>query len=274
MNNRELVLQALDLTRTYQGPEGDVEVLRSINLDLYRGEFVAVMGMSGVGKSTLLNLLGLMDTPTSGEIWYHQEGLPPVEASRLSAATVSKMRNAFVGFVFQFFHLLPDLSVLENVLLPAMMKRSLWGFGLQKRQLRERALELLEKVHIADRKSHRPRQLSGGERQRVAIARALINEPKVLLCDEPTGNLDSRTSEEIHDLFRSLNEKLNTSLLVVTHDPSLARRADRQLLMVDGVIELPEVEKRGRLDGGATDRGNHGSGRQQPSGVNDDGAIR
>ncbi|MCA8962049.1 MAG: ABC transporter ATP-binding protein [Planctomycetes bacterium] len=229
------VVETRALEKSYAGPSGPLQVLRGVDMTLYRGDFVSVMGLSGVGKSTLLNLLGLLDRSTSGDIVYHVDGRA-MEASKLSRADRDRLRNQFIGFVFQFFHLLPDLDVTENVLLPTMIARSRRQFRRDEAQLRSRATELLERVGLAERKDHRPSALSGGERQRVAIARALMNDPALLLCDEPTGNLDTETSERIHDLFADLNGELRTTILIVTHDPGLSARADRTLKMIDGVF--------------------------------------
>jgi len=233
--NGELVLTARGLEKEYQSPTGRLPVIRGLDLELRRGEFVAVMGLSGVGKSTLLNILGLLDGLSGGEITYRSNG-EDIAASALTGRRAAQLRNEYVGFVFQFFHLLPDLDVEENVLLPTMITRNRAQYRRDADQLRARAEELMNRVGIVDRRRHRPRELSGGERQRVAIARALMNEPQLLLCDEPTGNLDTETSERVHSLFEQLNQDLGTTILVVTHDPGFASRAHRTLHMVDGVF--------------------------------------
>ena len=212
---------------------------------------VSVMGMSGVGKSTLLNILGLLDTASSGQVIYHLEQ-GPVEGSGLKEDERAALRNEQIGFVFQFYHLLPDVNVIDNVLLPSMIRRSGARFRREKKQLTERAADLLARVGLSGREKQMPGTLSGGERQRVAIARALMNQPRLLLCDEPTGNLDARTSETMHTLFTELNETYRTTFLFVTHDPSLAKRAEIQKVMIDGVFEditladalAAELEKR------------------------------
>ncbi|MFN0059050.1 MAG: ABC transporter ATP-binding protein [Planctomycetota bacterium] len=229
----EYVVEAAQLKKSYPAPGGELEVLRGIDLKLRRGEFVAVMGLSGVGKSTLLNIIGLLDHATSGQLLFHIDGRA-VDAVQLTHSERAQLCNRSIGFVFQFFHLLPDLNVLENVLLPSMIHRTRREYRAARPALEARARELLERMRIIDRAYHRPNALSGGERQRVAIARALMNSPSLVLCDEPTGNLDKKTSEVIHDLFKQLNRELGTSILVVTHDPNLAMRADRTLQMVDG----------------------------------------
>lgn len=233
MSSTEIVLETQNLTKSYPAPGGRLEVLRGIDLSLHRGELLAVVGLSGVGKSTLLNILGLLDTSTSGDVIFRPNG-EAVFANKVSEDRRARLRNEFIGFVFQFFHLLPDLDVLENTLLPAMINRSRRQYRRDRVQLEERARELLDRVGLGPRIYHRPTELSGGERQRCSIARALMNEPGLLLCDEPTGNLDTQTSEVIHDLFTALNRDLGTSILIVTHDPLLAARADRTLEMVDG----------------------------------------
>ncbi|MGE4618888.1 MAG: ABC transporter ATP-binding protein, partial [Planctomycetota bacterium] len=199
-------------------------------------EMVAIRGLSGVGKSTLLHCLGLLDTPTAGEIIY-RDGDSTWESPGLTEQQRCALRNQFIGFVFQFFHLLHDLNVMENVLLPSIVSSTPKEWKKKKAQVEDQAHQLLKRVGLADREKQAPGTLSGGERQRVAIARALINNPRLLLCDEPTGNLDSRNSESIHGLLRELHEELGTSILVVTHDPDLANRADRLLDMVDGKFE-------------------------------------
>jgi lipoprotein-releasing system ATP-binding protein len=238
-----IVLEARGITRSFELGDRKLEVLRGIDLVVREGEIVSVMGMSGVGKSTLLHIMGLLDTPTTGTVVYHlPEG--PVETSGLHENRRAALRNESIGFIFQFYHLLPDLSVAENVLLPAMIRRSAARFRRERKTLVERAHMLIARVGLADRRDQMPSTLSGGERQRVAIARALMNKPRLLLCDEPTGNLDARTSEQMHALFAELNERYRTTFLFVTHDVSLARRADVQKVMIDGKFEevpLPEV---------------------------------
>ena len=186
------------------------------------------MGASGSGKSTLMNILGCLDHPTSGEYW-----LDGREISHLGAKERARLRNRIIGFVFQNFNLLPRTTALENVLMPLSYTRE----SLTEHQKRQRAVEMLEKVGLADRAHHQPSQLSGGEQQRVAIARSLINRPQVLLADEPTGNLDSRTSEEILEMFQQLNRIDGITIILVTHDPGVARHARRTIRIKDGLIE-------------------------------------
>ena len=233
---RPIVLEARGITRHYELADKRLEVLRGIDIVVREGEMVSVMGMSGVGKSTLLNILGLLDTASSGQVIYHLEK-GPVEGSGLKEDERAALRNEQIGFVFQFYHLLPDVNVIDNVLLPSMIRRSGARFRREKKELSERAASLLERVGLSGREKQMPGTLSGGERQRVAIARALMNQPRLLLCDEPTGNLDARTSDTMHKLFTELNETYRTTFLFVTHDPSLAARAEVQKVMIDGKFE-------------------------------------
>ncbi len=207
-------------------------VLKGIDLDVYAGETLAIVGPSGAGKSTLLHLIGCLDKPNAGTILFEDQDL-----ARMPQASLDHWRNKRVGFVFQFYHLFPDLSALENVLVPAMVKLSLPAYLSQKSVLKDRARELLEQVGLADRAGHRPSQLSGGEQQRVAISRALLLQPDLLLCDEPTGNLDRKTGKEILDLLWRLKETSPQTFVIVTHDDRLAERADRVVSLEDGRVE-------------------------------------
>ncbi|MAJ28958.1 MAG: lipoprotein-releasing system ATP-binding protein LolD [Planctomycetes bacterium] len=211
----------------------ELKVLQELDLQIHESEMIAIVGMSGVGKSTLLHCLGLLDTPTTGEITY-READRTWRSTDLSEDDRCQLRNHFIGFVFQFFHLLPDLDVLENVLLPTVISQTTSQWNQARAELESRGEMLLKRVGLKGRERQSPGTLSGGERQRVAIARALMMSPQLLLCDEPTGNLDSRTSESIHQLLRELHQDLSTSILVVTHDPDLASKADRRLQMIDG----------------------------------------
>ena len=217
-----------DVNKIYHLGEVDLPVLKGISQQVARSEFVALMGASGSGKSTLMNIMGCLDHPTSGEYW-----LDGREISRLTAKERARLRNRMIGFVFQSFNLLPRMTAFENVLMPLMYCRD----NLTEREMERRAAELLEKVGLSGRLHHRPSQLSGGEQQRVAIARSLINHPQVLFADEPTGNLDSRTSEEILQTFQQLNHLDRITLIIVTHDPGVAQHAQRIILIKDGLIE-------------------------------------
>jgi lipoprotein-releasing system ATP-binding protein len=226
------LLEVRDVTRQFRMGSETLNVLRGVSFAIDEGEFVAIRGSSGSGKSTLLHVLGLLDRPNAGRVLYRGEDLTRVSESRRT-----KLRSTEFAFVFQFYYLLPELSAIENVLMPAMIAgRSAVLLPRGRREREERALDLLERVGLADRRKHRPHQLSGGERQRVALARALMNQPRLVFCDEPTGNLDSKTSEGIHRLMCELNETFGQAFLVVTHEPAMARAAKRELTMVDGLI--------------------------------------
>jgi lipoprotein-releasing system ATP-binding protein len=224
-----IVLHATGLERRYRMGQEVIEVLRGLDLVLRSGESVAIMGRSGAGKSTLLHLMGLLDRPDAGSLQ-----IDGIETSRLSRAGRARLRNRHVGFVFQFYHLLPELTAVENVMLPLMIKHGPLAWPGQRRAARQQALGLLDELGLSDRARHRPAKLSGGERQRVAIARALVGQPRLLLCDEPTGNLDERTSETIADQLFALTARHGHSLVLVTHDRELAARVHRRLLLHDG----------------------------------------
>ncbi len=219
---RDAIVVARDLVKVY-GDGAEVRALDRLTMTVARGEFVAVMGPSGSGKSTLLHILGALDRPTGGEVWVDGQNL-------LQIRDLDTFRARTVGFVFQLHNLIPTLTARENVEVPMM------GQPVGRRERRRRAEELLERVGLRDRMNHLPNQMSGGERQRVAIARALANRPALLLADEPTGNLDSQSGAEVVGLMRELNRDLETTIIIVTHDPSVARRTDRILLMRDGRI--------------------------------------
>lgn len=223
-NSKDILCLMENITKTYKMGEVYVEVLKNVNLSIKRGEFVAVMGTSGSGKTTLMNILGCLDVPTSGRYV-----LAGKEVSNLTDDELSVIRNEHIGFVFQNFYLLPYATVLENILLPTLY------IERQKDNPEKRAIELLRLVGLEERARFKPTQLSGGQQQRVAIARALINNPELLLCDEPTGQLDSKTASEIIDLLKKLNEKGKT-LIVVTHDQNIASHAKRIIQINDGVV--------------------------------------
>ncbi len=224
------LVRASRVTKRFLHEGREVEILRGIDLDVYPGEMLAVVGASGAGKSTLLYLLGTLDLPTSGTIAYDGE-----DVTRYSSARLSAFRNEKLGFVFQFHHLLPEFTALENVMMPGLIR------GAARAPLTRRAKELLEEVGLEGRLGHRPGEMSGGEQQRVALARALVMSPKLVLADEPTGNLDSKNSAAIQDLFFSLNERLGTTFLVVTHSSELAGRMRRVVTMRDGRIDSDEA---------------------------------
>jgi lipoprotein-releasing system ATP-binding protein len=207
----------------------ELAVLKPIDLSISRGEMLSIVGASGAGKSTLLHLLGTLDLPSSGEILFNG-----TDVTRFSSAQLAEFRNTSLGFVFQFHHLLPEFSALENVMMPGLIR------GTGRRAMREKAQLLLSEVGLAPRLAHRPGELSGGEQQRVALARALVMEPALVLADEPTGNLDSHTSEAIHELFFRLNRTHGTTFLIVTHSADLAQRMPRIVTMRDGCIEHDE----------------------------------
>jgi len=222
--NEPLII-ARDLGRTYRIGKRSLSVLRGVNLEVARGNFLALRGASGAGKSTLLHLLGGLDVPDAGEISFAGKNL-----ATLSAAKLAAFRNFKVGFVFQAYHLLPELTALENVCLPARIARVSVGDAAK------RGRELLARVGLGERVEHRPYELSGGEQQRVAIARALINSPELLLADEPTGNLDSKTGGEIIELLKSLRAEKQTTMIIATHDARVAAHAERVMELVDGCI--------------------------------------
>jgi putative ABC transport system ATP-binding protein len=212
------------LNKIYKNGAVEVHALKNINLEIQHGEFIAIMGQSGSGKSTLMNILGCLDRPTSGE--YLLDG---TDVSKLSQDELSAIRNKKIGFVFQAFNLIPRTNVLSNVELPMVYAK------IKSSKRKQRAIELLEKVGLSDRINHLPNELSGGQKQRVAIARSLANNPPIIFADEPTGNLDTQSSEEIMEIFRSLNKEGN-SIILVTHEPELAEYADRVIVFRDGSI--------------------------------------
>lgn len=216
------MIKAKGITKSF----GALQVLRGVDLEIARGEVVAIVGASGAGKTTLLQILGTLSAPDSGTVL-----LDGVDPFSLKDRQLSAFRNAKIGFVYQFHHLLPEFSALENVMVPGLIA------GKSEKQARERALELLDLVGLAQRAGHKPSELSGGEQQRVAIARALANKPSVLFADEPSGNLDSTTKEEIHKLLFHLRDTLGQTVVVITHDEGLAAMCDRALVMKDGLLQ-------------------------------------
>ena len=221
------ILSARDITKKYRMGKSSLDVLRGINLDVVEGEILAVIGESGAGKSTLLHILGMLDRPTSGMLALNGENL-----IGRSEAELATYKNRFVGFIFQFHHLLPEFTALENVIMPAMI-----GGSGDKSEMQDRAASLLEKVGLGERMGHRPGEMSGGELQRVSVARAIMNQPSMVFADEPSGNLDHRNSEMLHDLIWDLAREHNLSFVVVTHDLGLAAKADKVTLLDDGMLK-------------------------------------
>ena len=218
------IIQIKNLTKIF-GDGVEIKALDGVDLDIERGEFLAIIGPSGSGKSTLLNQIGILDTPTSGTIL-----LNGVNVTEMSDKQRSRTRNKELGFIFQYHHLLPDFNALENVMMPLLIS------GIKSSQAREVARKVLDEVGLSDRMEHRPNQLSGGQNQRVAIARALVNKPSIVIGDEPTGNLDSKASDNIYELLRKLNREHNQTFILVTHDESMAAKTDRIIRLVDGRI--------------------------------------
>ena len=219
------MLKATNITRNYNG----LSVLKGVDIFVNKGEIVSIVGSSGAGKSTLLHILGSLDKANSGEIWINNQRIDTLKEKELA-----KFRNKHIGFVFQFHHLLPEFSALENVCIPG------WIAGTNKNELAQRALELLKILGLQDRASHKPSELSGGEQQRVAVARALINNPDIVFADEPTGNLDSKHAQELHELFLHLQKTMGQTFLIVTHNEALAKMSDRVVHMKDGYIVAPQ----------------------------------
>lgn len=222
----ESLLEVVDLCKAYGSGEGRVEVLKGISITLAKRETVALLGASGAGKSTLMHILGALDRPTSGSVSYEGEDIFAKSESQLAA-----FRNRSIGFVFQFHHLLPEFTALENVMMPALIN------GTPKNEALAAAQAILGEVGLGHRLTHKPGELSGGEQQRVAVARALVMDPQLLLADEPTGNLDMKTSESIHDLFEELHRSRGLSIMVVTHNERLAVRTMRQIRLLDGLVQ-------------------------------------
>ncbi|NYT19845.1 MAG: ABC transporter ATP-binding protein [Methanosarcinales archaeon] len=224
MTGEPNIIEIHDLTKIYTDGLG-VKALDGLNMTVKRGEFLSIIGPSGSGKSTLLHMIGILDTPTSGTILIDGENV-----TTMSDKERSRARNEMLGFIFQYHHLLPDFSALENVMMPLLIA------GKSKREAESIASDLLKEVDLEDRMDHRPNQLSGGQNQRVAVARALANDPKIVIGDEPTGNLDSHSSDKIYELLRKLNREHDQTFILVTHDENMAAKTDRVVRIVDGKI--------------------------------------
>ena len=220
------LLEVTDLFKSFGAGAGKVEVLKGINLQVAAGETIALVGASGAGKSTLLHVMGTLDRPTSGKVLFGDD-----DVFQMSDKALAQFRNRSIGFVFQFHHLLPEFSALENVMMPLLIS------GMKKDEAEKVAADLLGDVRLAHRLSHKPGELSGGEQQRVAIARALVMSPRLLLADEPTGNLDMKTSDEVHDILAGIHREKGITLIIVTHNERLAARMGKTIRMVDGRIE-------------------------------------
>jgi lipoprotein-releasing system ATP-binding protein len=219
MNN--CILEAQNIRKSY----GDLEVLKGVNLSIQKGEIVSIVGASGAGKTTLLQILGTLESPDSGHLIIKDS-----DTTLLNDKNLSKFRNENIGFVFQFHQLLPEFSAIENICLPAFIN------GDSKKVAEQKAIELLALLNLKNRANHKPSQLSGGEQQRIAVARALINEPSIIFADEPSGNLDSKSSKELHQLFFTLRKELDSTFVIVTHNEELANMTDRKLTIIDGLI--------------------------------------
>ena len=231
MNDGPVLIRTVDLAREYVMGVEVVRALRGVDLEIRKGEYVAIMGPSGSGKSTFMNLIGCLDTPSRGQYW-----LNGVEVSKMSDDELARIRNKEIGFVFQTFNLLPRATSLHNVELPLI-----YG-GFDAKERRQRAEKALEAVGLADRMSHKPSELSGGQRQRVAIARALVTEPSIILADEPTGNLDSQTSEDIMKVFADINDRVGQTIVMVTHEHDIAAHARRVVTLHDGKISSDQLQ--------------------------------
>jgi lipoprotein-releasing system ATP-binding protein len=227
LSDQDIILKGVDIHKSFPTGGGVLHVLKGVNIGVKKGEIVAVVGASGVGKSTLLHILGALDRPTQGRV-----NLNSTDMFSLSDKKLAHFRNKAIGFVFQFHHLLPEFSALENVILPKLIA------GEEESSIRTKALGLLSEVGLSDRADHKPGELSGGEQQRVAVARALINDPQVVIADEPWGNLDKTTGEELYNLISTLNQKKRQTFIIATHNQSLAQRAHRIIALIEGKAAL------------------------------------
>lgn len=231
--NKDIIIKLDNVWKIYEMGEVEVPALRGLNLDVKKGEFLSIMGPSGSGKSTAMNMIGALDIPTKGSIY-----LDGKDISTLTESDLAQLRGKKVGFIFQQFNLIPTLSALENVALPMIFQ------DISREERSERARKLLEKVELGERIDHRPNELSGGQQQRVAIARSLCNNPEVILADEPTGNLDSKTGNTVMDFLKKLRKEEGKTIIMVTHDPNVAKHADREEFLKDGkIVNRAEVKK-------------------------------
>lgn len=222
---KNIVLELKNVCKNYSTKTETLEIIKNLNLQIEEGDFISILGQSGSGKTTLLNLIGLLDSPTSGNIYIDNEDVS------INSSNIDLVRNKKIGFVFQFHYLLPEFTALENVMIPALTQDY-----SKKKEIEKRALELLKEVGVDQRANHKPTELSGGEKQRVAIARALINNPKILLLDEPTGNLDNETSEKIFNIFKQINSKKRQTIITVTHSRELAEISNKKLFLKKGIL--------------------------------------
>ncbi len=223
-----IILKIEKLNKHYKDKKRDIHILNDLDFEINKGEFVSVLGKSGSGKTTFLNMIGMLDRPDSGDVYYAGQNVSKAHSSKIDL-----LRNEMLGFIFQFHYLLPEFTALENVMLPGLI-----GKKKSREEVKRRAAELLIEMQLGDRLDHKPTELSGGEKQRVAIARALINEPKIILADEPTGNLDEETSEVIHNLLRKICREKNQTIIVVTHSTELANITDKRYHLTKGKLEL------------------------------------
>lgn len=228
--NDSTVLKVENIVKVFESAAGKVAALRGVNLSIRKGEFVAIVGPSGSGKSTLLNMIGALDRPTSGQVFING-----VDVFSLSDAELATMRNHLIGFIFQSYNLINRTTVLKNVELPAILS------GMEGSKKEQRAMKILDVLGISDKANYKPASLSGGEQQRVAIARALMNDPAIILADEPTGNLDTKTGQEVFDLLKMLSSKFRRTIVMVTHNPELAEASDRAVFIRDGMVEKEVV---------------------------------
>ncbi|MEI6857381.1 ABC transporter ATP-binding protein [Psychrilyobacter sp.] len=224
----EVILKIEKLNKRYKDKKRDIQILNDLDFEINKGEFVSVLGKSGSGKTTFLNMIGMLDRPDSGDVYYAGQNV-----SKAPSSKIDLLRNEMLGFIFQFHYLLPEFSALENVMLPGLI-----GKKKSREEVKKRATELLIEMQMGDRLDHKPTELSGGEKQRVAIARAMINEPKIILADEPTGNLDEETSEVIHNLLRKICREKKQTIIVVTHSTELASITDKRYHLTKGKLEL------------------------------------